>query len=1122
LNSSVGVGRLVKSKNRLPGLRGHIIIKSPLMSEYILTSRRWAVYRLIAAVVFLPLFAVAALGAVKVTDLRCESLVNPQGIDAIQPRLSWILQSKERGRAQYAYQILVASSAAKLKAGQADLWDSGRVVSPQSVLVPYGGSKLSSHQECSWKVRVWSDEKTVSAWSSPAHWTMGFLDPDEWEAKWIGLDQEEVAEYLVGPNWIWHPGGNPAVAAPLETNWFRKEITIPTDRRIKRAIFEYTGDNECRGWLDEFDLGARNNPRLVKWNDITTRLEPGRTYVFGLVGRNTGMNEDPAGIIGSLVIEFETGDPIVVRTDDTWKVTRELHPGWNRPGFDDSGWVMAQILGPAGMAPWGPTRTAEERKFPARWLRKEFALDQKIQRATVYYSGLGSSEVYLNGQKVGDAVLSPALSQYNKRVFYVTHDVTRLLRRGNNAIGAVLGGGRFASDRSQVYTGTVNFGWPKLLLHFRIEHADGSVREIVSDESWQLTTDGPIRASGEFDGETYDARKELVGWSQAGYDHTNWQPAEVVEAPTGQLSAQMIEPIRVTEMLRPIAMREVKPGVFVYDLGQNMVGWARLNVRGPAGQTVQMRFAETVNADGTLNRANLRSAKATDTFTLKGSGREIWEPRFTYHGFRYVEVTGYPGKPNLSAVEGRVVNDDLRRAGEFACSNELLNQIYRNVLWGTRGNYRSIPTDCPQRDERQGWLGDRSAGARGETYLFDVASFYAKWTQDISDAQRDSGSLPDVAPAFWSIYSDNVTWPSTLIIAPDFIHRQYGDLAPIANRYDSARRWLDYMNRFVTNGIIARDNYGDWCVPPESPVVIHTKDLARQTDKSLLATAYYYQNLRLMERYAKILGNPADADAFAAQAAEMKIAFNQRFLNRAKGYYDNGTQTSCVLPLAFGLMPDDFRERVFARLVDSITNETQGHIGTGLIGGQYLCRVLSDHGRADLVYGLATKTTYPSWGYMVANGATTIWELWNGNTADPTMNSGNHVMLVGDLVIWFYEYAAGIAADPAQPGFKHIIMKPHPVGDLKFARATHHSPYGLITSDWRKTESSKQGGARFEWSVEIPANTTATVYVPAMPRRIVTESGKPIQKVRGATLLNSAADRIVIQLASGKYKLSSE
>jgi alpha-L-rhamnosidase len=1120
------------------------------MSEYILTSRRRVVYFLILSVLGLAGFATPMLAGVAVADMRCELLVNPQGIDATKPRFSWILKSGERAQSQFAYEILVASSEAKLNGEQGDLWDSGKVISSQSVLVAYAGRELPSHAECFWKVRVWSDAKTVSAWSKPARWTMGILSPEGWRAKWVGLDGEDATNVLSGTSWIWFPAGAPERSAPVETNWFRKEITIPPGRKITRAILQYTGDNECRGWINDFDIGARNNFKTVKWNDITGRIESGKTYVFGLVGRNEGPEETPAGVVGLLTIEFATGEPMVIKTDDGWKVSKAFEPGWNKVGFDESKWVAAKVIGPVGMEPWGEPRTAEDRRFPARWVRKEFAVAKKIKRATVYYSGLGSSELYLNGAKVGDAVLSPAVSQYDKRAFYVTHDVTKQLKRGANAMGVVLGGGRFASDRSKVYAGTVNFGWPKLLLHLRIEHTDGSISEVVSDESWMLTTDGPILTSGEFDGEEYDARKELKDWSKPDYSMNSnfqwflgdirsqqqtelgdllskpgttvtiealprWRPVQLVSAP-GPLLAQMIDPIRVTQTIRPISYHEVKPGVFVYDLGQNMVGWCRLRVKGAAGSTVQMRFAETVNSDGTLYMANLRGARVTDTYTLHGVGKEVWEPRFTYHGFRYVEVSGLPGEATLATLEGRVVNDDLPSAGEFNCSNGLLNQIYKNVFWGTRGNYRSMPTDCPQRDERQGWLGDRSEECRGESYIFDISKLYPKWLQDISDAQRDNGSVPDVAPAYWPIYSDNVTWPSTLIIAPNVLHRQYGDTAPIAARYDSAKKWLEYMNRFVTNGIIAKDSYGDWCVPPEDLKLIHSKDPARQTDKALLATSYFYNDLKLMERYATLLGKADDVTHFANWAEEIKTAFNSKFLNRDKGYYDNGSQTSCVLPLAFGLVPDDLRERVFAQLVNKITNETKGHIGTGLIGGQYLCRVLSDNGRADLVYQMATKTEYPGWGYMIANGATTIWELWNGNTADPTMNSGNHVMLVGDLVIWFYEYLAGIAADPAQPGFKHIIMKPHPVGDLRFAQATHHSPYGLIASAWRKA------GDRFEWDIEIPANMTATVYVPALARKNVTERGRPLGQAHGVKLLRGEGDRIVFQLGSGKYKLVSE
>jgi alpha-L-rhamnosidase len=478
------------------------------------------------------------------------------------------------------------------------------------------------------------------------------------------------------------------------------------------------------------------------------------------------------------------------------------------------------------------------------------------------------------------------------------------------------------------------------------------------------------------------------------------------------------------------------------------------------------------------------------------------------HGFRFVELTGFPGKPDLNTIEGCVVNDDLPVAGHFRCSNDLINRIYTNIVWGTRDNYRSIPTDCPQRDERQGWLGDRSEECKGESYLFDIAPLYTKWRQDMADAQHTNGSIPDVAPAYWTIYSDNVTWPSSAIIVPSALERQFGDHASIEKNYDSAKLWIEHMLAYSTNNIIARDSYGDWCVPPEEPGLIHSRDPARQTDRALLATAYFYYDLCLMDHYATELGKWDDAARWRQMAANFKAAFNDKFLDREKGQYSNGTQTSCVLPLAFGLVPEDMKAKIFAHLVDKLENETHGHVGTGLIGGQYLNRVLSDNGRPDLCYTIASQKDYPSWGYMVEHGATTIWELWNGNTADPAMNSGNHVMLIGDLVIWLYEDLAGIAPDPAQPGFQHIIMKPEPVGGLTFVKATHVSPYGLIASEWHRK------GNTFDWRIKIPANTTATVYVPASKPGAATADGvEPVRYENG---------RAVYELGSGQYHFVSE
>ena len=1029
-----------------------------------------------------------------------------------------MLRSTGRGEHQTAYQVLVASSEEALSRDRGDLWDSGKVLSEESIQVPYSGNELHSHDQCFWKVRVWDQASVISRWSSPSLWSMGPLHEADWKAEWVGQDEQEQADYLAGTSWVWFPKDEPEIAAAPGTNYFRRVVVIPADRQVKRARFLYTGDNECRGWVNGRDIGARNNPHTVKDSDITYRLEPG-TNILGLAGRNIGPNPKPAGVVAKLEIEFTSGEPLVIPTDSQWKVSDKEESRWGERDFNDSGWQSARELGDASMEPWGRVRISESRRLPARWLRKEFTLSKPIRQAVVYYSGLGLSELFLNDAKVGNNVLSPALSEYAKRVYYVSFDVTKQLQLGKNALGVVLGNGRFYADRSKVYSGTVSFGFPKLLLHLRVEHTDGSISEIVSDASWKLTCDGPILSDSEYDGETYDARNELTGWSRPGFDDSRWQSAQILRAPGGTLCAEMQEPIRVTQTLKPIAVSEPKPGVFIFDIGQNMVGWCRLHVSGPAGTVVTLRHSETLKADGTLYMANLRGALATDTYTLKGSTNgsegENWEPRFTYHGFRYVEVTGFPGKPTLASIEGRVVGDDLKTAGEFACSNPLLNKIYHNVVWGTRGNYRSIPTDCPQRDERQGWLGDRSEESCGETYLFDNSALYAKWLRDVADSQKPSGSEPDVSPAYWPIYSDNVTWPSSGVIIPGMLYRQYGDARALAEHYDTAKLWIDYMLHFATNGLISRDSYGDWCVPPEDPALIHSKDPQRQTDRTLLATSYFYKDLQLMGRCATMLDKPEDASRFAHLAEEFKTAFNDRFLNRPLGQYDNGTQTSCVLPLAFGLVPDDMHSRIFEHLVRKITDGTKGHIGTGLIGGQYLNRVLSDNGRADLAYSIATQRDYPGWGYMVENGATTIWELWNGNTADPAMNSGNHVMLVGDLVIWFYEYLAGIRPDPAEPAFKHIIMKPYPVGHLSFVKATHFSPYGLISSEWRKQ------GEQFNWKISIPANTTATVYVPANSVDRVTESGKPILRTNGVRFSRTEGDRVVLRVGSGEYKFVS-
>ncbi len=726
----------------------------------------------------------------------------------------------------------------------------------------------------------------------------------------------------------------------------------------------------------------------------------------------------------------------------------------------------------------------ENRVLSARYLRKEFKAEKPIKRAMAYIVGMGTYELYLNGARVGDHVLSPALSEYPKRSYYVTYEVTDQLKEGANAVGVILGNGRYFSPRINVPTPTLTYGFPKLLLQMEIEYEDGSRSMVVSDNSWKLTTEGPIRENNEYDGEYYDARMELRGWSEPGFDETGWETADIVEPSSPEISSQMIEPMRITETLKPVALSNPEPGVFIFDMGQNMVGWTKLSVNAPEGTVIKQRFAETLKEDGTLYLANIRGARVTDTYVANGEGLESWEPRFVFHGFRYVELSGYPGEPDLSSLEGKVIHDDLASTGSFECSNPLINQIYKNALWGLRGNYRSIPTDCPQRDERQGWLGDRAAGSRGESYIFDVSKLYKKWLVDIFDGQKESGSVSDVCPAYWPFYGDNVTWAGTHIQLVKMLYDQYGDQDVISDSYTSMKKWVDYMiENYMKADLMPRDIYGDWCVPPIDPKVIHTRDPERLTDGVYLGTSYFYHNLTLMHEYALLLGKSRDADYFNDLSVRMKKAFNEEFFDPQTQKYSNNSATANILALAFGLVPREYEQVVFDKLVEKIEVEHHSHITTGLIGQQYFNRILTKYGRGDLAFTVNTQKDYPGYGYMIDNGATTIWELWNGNTADPAMNSGNHVMLLGDFLIWLYEELAGIKPDPSHPGFRRIVMKPALIPGLDHVKATHRSPYGLIKSEWTLS------GDLFEWHISIPPNTRARIFLPGNKEALEIGSG---------------------------------
>lgn len=789
------------------------------------------------------------------------------------------------------------------------------------------------------------------------------------------------------------------------------------------------------------------------------------------------------------------GEKLKRNTPYYWKVkvyTNQGETAWSEPAFWSTGlfneadW-QGQWIGLDRAAP-GDSETQWSR-LAARYLRKEFALTKEVKRATAHIAGMGLYELFINGRRIGEQVLAPAPTDYRKTILYNTFDVTSQLQQ-ENAIGVTLGNGRFYTMRQNFKPyKTPTFGYPKLRLNLIIEYTDGTQETISSNISWKLTTEGPIRSNNEYDGEEYDARKELPGWTLPGYDDSNWLPAQRVSIPSGTLRAQMMPGMKVMETLKPTSIRKVEDR-YILDIGQNLAGWVRFRIKGQAGDSIRLRFAERLQEDGEIFTKNLRDARSTDVYIV--SGREpqnaTWAPRFVYHGFRYVEISGYPDA-KVEDFTAEVVEDEMEHTGSFTCSNETLNQVVRNAFWGIRSNYKGMPVDCPQRNERQPWLGDHAMGCWGESMFFGNHAMYTKWTRDIREAQREDGCIPDVVPAYWNYYSDNVTWPAALPLVCDMLFTNYGDKRPIEQSYPAIRKWLEHIREYymTKDYIITKDKYGDWCVPPESLEMIHSKDPARKTDGSLLATAYYLKMLQLMHRFATLQGLTAEAEEWGDLEHRMKDAFNARFLHVKKGtspapghtlfpdsiFYDNNTVTANILPLAFGLVPREYIEEVAKNVVTTIITTNKGHISTGVIGTQWLMRELSRRGHADVAYLLATNDSYPSWGYMAAQGATTIWELWNGDKANPGMNSGNHVMLLGDLLPWCFNNLAGIRADRWKSGYKHIVFQPaFDVQELSRVDASYMSIYGKIVSRWTKTPT------HLEWDIELPANTTGEVHLP--------------------------------------------
>lgn len=811
------------------------------------------------------------------SDLRCEYLANPRGVDTPQPRFSWILPNAGRSEMQSAYEVIIATSRQSLAEGKGDQWDSGRVQGANSIHVAYAGKALQSGGVYYWAARFWDSQGRASAYSAPAFFQMGLLSRSGWKGRWIG------------------------------------------------------GGNE---------------------------------------------------------------------------------------------------------------------------LRKEFHVSGKVVRATLYVTALGYYEAYINGHRIGHRVLDPAYTVYPKRVLYSTYDVTSDLKQGANAIGAMIGGGWATLSPTPSLHGY--YSAPALLVQMNVELEGGRKFSEVSDSSWKVT-DGPIVEDSVYNGEVYDARRETPGWDRPGYDDSSWKGAEQMPGTQGVLSAEMMPPIRVVGDMQPRSITNPEPGVYVFDMGQNMSGWARLRVRGPRGTRIQMRYAELVYPNGMINRANLRGAKSRDIYFLKGGGWETYHAHFTYHGFRYVEVTGFPGTPNLDSIRGEVVHTAVAASGGFLTSRQILNQIQHLIHWSQLTNLFSIPTDCDQRDERQGWMGDAQVTAEEAMMNFDMAAFYTNFIRDIHDEQHADGTITDTVPHRYGRRPADPAWGTAYPQLCWYMWQQYGDRRILEENYDGLKKYVEFLHSRAPGNLLTYSYYGDWV-----PVVY--------TPGDYVSAVYYYYDTWILSKVAGVLGHTADAQHYAQIDSQIKDAINNHYFNANTHQYANGTQTADAMALGAGLVPNQYRGAVTENLYRDIVYYHDVHVTTGFIGLKWLMPALTMTGHPDVAYELATQTTYPSWGYMVKKGATTTWELWQDETG-PAMNSHDHVMF-GSVGAWFYRALAGIDQAPGSAGYRHIRIEPNITEDLHWASGSIHTVRGAVSCHWVHSPG------KITLDVVIPPGADAAVSVP--------------------------------------------
>ncbi len=1015
--------------------------------------------------------AAASLSAAPV-HLRTDYRENPLGIDSEQPSFLWQSDSTERNWKQTAYRIMVASDPALLAHSKPDLWDSGKRAADQSVDLRYGGKPLPSAHRCFWAVQVW-DKRGHMEQSAPAWFETGLLRPEDWTAKWISSDQTEQDADHASAKWI-VPTQD---AADQKIIVFRKTITLT--QPAWRASLSVIANGAFQTIVNGHPISHKDGWQSFEFHEIHADLHAGENVVEIRASQpkvdNRTQMKSARAVAALLKITDESGSIHRFGTDGSWSA---VFPGDVH---------QAVQLAPAGsyLADSGPTAHV------GAVLQKTFTLPHRIKSARLYITALGSYRASLNGQTVGDAVLTPDFTDYRKRVTYQTYDVSSLVRNGANAMDVLLGSGWYGSGMT--WAGYYAFGTapPSLLAQLVVETEDGHRTTIVTDPTWR-SAESPILNSEIYAGETYDARL-------AAADH-KWLPTVVRPTPSALITAQDDLPVRRTDHIAPVKATLLADGNTVFDMGQNIVGWARLKAQGERGHTIHMQFAERLNPDGSVYTENLRSAEANDTWILHGGGGpESFEPAFTFHGFRYVEVSGFPGKADLAALEGIVVNSlPLQPSAKLQTSSDLVNKMWTAGLWGQRGNFVSIPTDCPQRDERLGWMGDAGVFWRTGTYNFDIASFTHKFLHDVDDAQASDGAFTDVSP---NVLSGTEAigapgWGDAGVILPYTAWLQYADRGAIDANWSAMERWMAFIERANPDHLRRKElgpNYGDWLAPDE------------KTPKDLIATAYWAMLASMMQKMAHATGRSEAEARYEALHAAIRDAYQTAYLT-ADGDVQGKTQTAYLLTLYMHLAPHDREKEIADRLVADI--DAHGvHLTTGFLGTPFLLSALDEQGRLETAYKLLLNDTYPSWGYMIAKGATTWWERWNGDTGDPSMNSYNHYAF-GSVMAWVYRRVAGIDTSADGPGFQHIVLAPQRSALMNSASAEYDSVYGRVATSW------KDDGKVFTLNVTIPPNSTATVTLPGSAASHLYQDGLPITG-------SGKAEAHRVQVGSGSYRFES-